>query len=78
MPSALLRAAASASSRDANQLIADTYIVRTDLLQDKPEMMKAFVEAMAEASQLALTAELGAESEAAVADRGDHLGRRVA
>lgn len=40
------------SSRDANQLIADTYIVRTDLLQDKPEMMKAFVEAMAEASQL--------------------------
>ncbi len=39
------------SSRDANQLIADTYIVRTDLLQDKPEMMKAFVESMAEASQ---------------------------
>jgi len=39
------------SSKDANQLIADTYIVRSDLLQDKPEMMTAFVEAMIEGSQ---------------------------
>jgi len=39
------------SSRDANQLIADVYIVRSDLLQDKPEMMEAFVAAMMEASQ---------------------------
>jgi ABC-type nitrate/sulfonate/bicarbonate transport system substrate-binding protein/outer membrane protein OmpA-like peptidoglycan-associated protein len=39
------------SSRDANQLIADTYVVRNDLLQDKPEMMTAFVEAMIEGSQ---------------------------
>ncbi len=40
------------SSKDANQLIADVYIVRSDLLQDKPDMMQAFVEAMMEASQL--------------------------
>ena len=33
------------SSKDANQLIADVYIVRSDLLQDKPEMMQAFLEA---------------------------------
>lgn len=39
------------SSKDANQLIADTYIVRNDLFTDKPEMMRAFVEAMAEGSQ---------------------------
>jgi len=40
------------SSKDANQLIADTYIVRNDLFQDKPEMMAAFVEAMIEGSQM--------------------------
>ncbi len=40
------------SSKDANQLIADTYIVRNDLLQDKFDMMTVFVECMAEASQL--------------------------
>ena len=40
------------SSKDANQLIADTYIVRNDLFQDKPEMMVAFVEAMVEGSQM--------------------------
>lgn len=40
------------SSKDANQLIADAYIVRADLLQDKPELMAAFVEAMMEGSQL--------------------------
>lgn len=40
------------SSRDANQLIADTYIVRNDLMQDKPEMMEAFVQSMLEASDL--------------------------
>ena len=40
------------SSKDANQLIADTYIVRNDLFQDKPEMMTAFVESMIEGSQL--------------------------
>lgn len=39
------------SSKDANQLIADTYIVRNDLLQDKPDMMKIFVECLIEASQ---------------------------
>ena len=39
------------SSKDANQLIADVYIVRSDLLQDKPEMMQAFLEAMLEGSQ---------------------------
>lgn len=39
------------SSKDANQLIADTYIVRNDLFQDKPEMMRSFVEAMIEGSQ---------------------------
>ncbi len=44
------------SSRDANQLIADTYIVRNDLFQDKPEMMAAFVEAMIEGSQAIGTA----------------------
>ncbi len=40
------------SSRDANQLIADTYIVRNDLLQDKGPMMQTFVEAMLEGSQM--------------------------
>ena len=40
------------SSRDANQLIADTYIVRNDLFQDKPELMAAFCEAMMEGSRL--------------------------
>lgn len=40
------------SSRDANQLIADTYVVRNDLFQDKPEMMQAFVECMLEAADL--------------------------
>jgi outer membrane protein OmpA-like peptidoglycan-associated protein len=39
------------SSRDANQLIADVYIVRGDLLQDRPAMMQAFVESMMEASE---------------------------
>jgi NitT/TauT family transport system substrate-binding protein len=39
------------SSKDANQVIADCYMVRSDLLQDKPEMMQAFVEAMMEGSQ---------------------------
>ncbi len=39
------------SSKDANQVIADCYIVRSDLLLDKPEMMQAFVEAMMEGSQ---------------------------
>jgi outer membrane protein OmpA-like peptidoglycan-associated protein len=39
------------SSTDANQLIADTYIVRNDLFQDKSEMLAAFVEAMIEGSQ---------------------------
>ncbi len=36
------------SSRDANQLIADVYIVRRDLSQDRPEIMKAFVQSMIE------------------------------
>jgi ABC-type nitrate/sulfonate/bicarbonate transport system substrate-binding protein/outer membrane protein OmpA-like peptidoglycan-associated protein len=39
------------SSKDANQLIADCYIVRADFLQEKPKMAQAFVEAMMEASQ---------------------------
>jgi NitT/TauT family transport system substrate-binding protein len=39
------------SSKDANQLIADCYIVRSDLLQDKGDLMTSFVEAMMEASQ---------------------------
>ena len=39
------------SSKDANQLIADCYIVRADFLQDKPKIAQAFVEAMMEASQ---------------------------
>jgi NitT/TauT family transport system substrate-binding protein len=39
------------SSKDANQVIADCYMVRSDLLQDKPEMMQAFVEAMMDGSQ---------------------------
>ena len=40
------------SSKDANQLIADTYIVRADLFADKPDMMQAFVEAMYEGADL--------------------------
>ncbi len=40
------------SSKDANQLIADTYIVRNDLFADKPEMMRSFVESMVEGSVL--------------------------
>ncbi len=51
------------SSRDANQLIADTYIVRNDLFQDKPEMMTAFVEAMIEGSQAIGTATFAAMAE---------------
>ncbi len=51
------------SSRDANQLIADTYIVRNDLFQDKPEMMTAFVEAMIEGSQAIGTATYAAMAE---------------
>lgn len=39
------------SSRDANQLIADAYVVRNDLFQDKAEMLAAFVESMIEGSQ---------------------------
>lgn len=39
------------SSKDANQLIADVYMVRSDLMTDKPEMMQVFVECMLEASQ---------------------------
>ena len=39
------------SSKDANQLIADCYIVRTDFLQEKPEIALAFVEAMMEGSR---------------------------
>ena len=39
------------SSKDANQLIADCYIVRADFLHDKPKMAQAFVEAMMEGSQ---------------------------
>lgn len=39
------------SSKDANQLIADVAIVRSDLLQDKPELMEAFVESLAEAAE---------------------------
>jgi NitT/TauT family transport system substrate-binding protein len=38
------------SSKDANQVIADCYMVRSDLLQDKPDMMQAFVEAVVEGS----------------------------
>lgn len=40
------------SSRDANQLVADVYVVRRDLLQDKPEMMAAFVRSMMEGASL--------------------------
>lgn len=40
------------SSKDANQLIADTYVVRNDLFADKPELMQAFVESMLEAVDL--------------------------
>ncbi|HUX41459.1 MAG TPA: OmpA family protein [Rectinemataceae bacterium] len=40
------------SSKDANQLIADVYIVRNDLLQEKPAMMEAFVKSMMEGAQL--------------------------
>jgi len=40
------------SSKDANQLIADTFIVRNDLFQDKPDMMVAFVEAVVEGTQM--------------------------
>ena len=39
------------TSKDTNQLIADTFITRNDLLQEKPEIMKAFVEAIIEGSQ---------------------------
>lgn len=39
------------SSKDANQLIADTLIVRNDLFNDKPDMMKAFIESITEATQ---------------------------
>jgi len=38
------------SSKDANQLIADCYIVRNDFLQDRPAIVQAFVEAMMEAA----------------------------
>lgn len=40
------------SSKDANQVIADTYMVRSDLLADHPQMMQAYVEAMAAGSQM--------------------------
>ncbi len=40
------------SSKDANQLIADTYVVRNDLFADKPELMQAFVQSMLEAVDL--------------------------
>jgi len=39
------------SSKDANQLIADCYIVRSDFLQQEPKLAQAFVEAMMEGSQ---------------------------
>jgi NitT/TauT family transport system substrate-binding protein len=39
------------SSKDANQVIADLYMVRADLLADKPQMMQDFVAAMMEGSQ---------------------------
>ncbi len=38
------------SSKDANQVIADGYMVRSDLLADHPNMMQAYVEAMAQGS----------------------------
>jgi ABC-type nitrate/sulfonate/bicarbonate transport system substrate-binding protein len=34
------------SSKDANQLIADVYMVRNDLFTDKPDIMQAFAAAM--------------------------------
>ena len=40
------------SSKDANQLIADTYVARNDLFADKGDLMQAFVEAMLEAVDL--------------------------
>ncbi len=45
------------SSKDANQLIADCYIVRDDFLENNPKIAKAFVEAMMEGSQ-----EIGAKT----------------
>jgi ABC-type nitrate/sulfonate/bicarbonate transport system substrate-binding protein/outer membrane protein OmpA-like peptidoglycan-associated protein len=51
-PSYVAGARALISSRDANQLIADAYIVRNDLFQDKGDMMAAFCEAMMEGSKL--------------------------
>jgi ABC-type nitrate/sulfonate/bicarbonate transport system substrate-binding protein/outer membrane protein OmpA-like peptidoglycan-associated protein len=40
------------SSKDANQVIADGYMVRSDLLTDHPQMIQAYVEAMAAGSQM--------------------------
>lgn len=39
------------SSKDANQVIADLLMVRSDLLADKPQMMQDFVEAVMEGTQ---------------------------
>lgn len=39
------------SSKDANQLIADVFVVRADLFQDRPDIMEVFVESLAEASE---------------------------
>lgn len=39
------------NSRDANQLIADVYVIRNDLLQDQPQLGVLFNQIMFEASQ---------------------------
>ena len=39
------------TSKDTNQLIADTFIVRNDFFQDKPELVTAFTEAIIEGGQ---------------------------
>ena len=39
------------TSKDTNQLIADTFIVRNDFFKDKPEIVEAFTEAIIEGGQ---------------------------
>ncbi len=41
------------SSRDANQLIADTFVARSDFIRDNPEIAQVFFESVMEANDLA-------------------------
>ncbi|HBD93790.1 MAG: hypothetical protein A2015_00795 [Spirochaetes bacterium GWF1_31_7] len=40
------------TSKDANQLIADCYLVRSDFVKEKPEIVEAFVKSMMEGADL--------------------------